>query len=208
MLRFIETIKLADGNYRLLDYHNKRMNKTIAHFFNKDCGGNIIDDFLPDARKYQQGIYKCRVVYSNNIEDIEITPYFKRKIKRLKIINLDTYRFLLPDKSFDYSFKYEDRSFINSLLKELDDVSDMLLLKHGLITDTSFSNIILFDGKKWITPQSYLLNGVKRRYLLDCGIITEEKVSVNSLKNFQKISLINAMLEPGDTEIDTKDIIY
>ncbi|MCL4321251.1 MAG: aminotransferase class IV [Deltaproteobacteria bacterium] len=207
MPRFIETIKLADGNYKLLGYHYKRMNTTVAHFFNMDCGKSLAD-FLPDAKKYPQGIYKCRVVYSNNVEDVEITPYFKRKIKRLKIVNLDTYPFLPGGKLFDYSFKYEDRSFINSLLGGLGDASDILIVKHGLITDTSFSNVILFDGKKWITPDAFLLNGVKRRYLLDSGIITEERVSANDLKYFQKISLINAMLEPGDIEIDIKDIIY
>jgi hypothetical protein len=53
-------------------------------------------DFLPEAKTYRQGIYKCRVVYSSNTFDIEITPYFKRKIKRLKIVNLDTYPFLPP----------------------------------------------------------------------------------------------------------------
>lgn len=207
MFRFIETIKLADGNYKLIDYHDKRMNATIAHFFNIDCGKSLAD-FLPDVKKYQQGIYKCRVVYSSNTEGIEITPYFKRKIKRLKIVNLDTYPFLHPGGLFDYSFKYEDRSFINSLLKGLDDTTDILIAKNGLITDTSFSNVILFDGKKWITPNAFLLNGVKRRYLLDCGIIEEGMVSVRGLKDFQKISLINAMLEPGDIEIDIKDIIY
>ena len=207
MFRFIETIKLADGNYKLIDYHDKRMNATIVHFFNIDCGKSLTD-FLPDAKTYRQGIYKCRVVYSSNTFDIEITPYFKRKIKRLKIVNLDTYQFLSPGGLFDYSFKYEDRSFINSLLKGLDDATDILIAKNGLITDTSFSNVILFDGNKWITPDAFLLNGVKRRYLLDCGIISEGTVSVKGLKDFQKISLINAMLEPGDIEIDIKDVLY
>ncbi|MHB8232187.1 MAG: aminotransferase class IV [bacterium] len=183
------------------------MNATIAHFFNVDCGKSLAD-FLPDVKEYRQGIYKCRAVYSSNIFNIEITPYFKRKIEKLKIVNLDACPFLPPGKLFDYSFKYEDRTSIDSLLKGLGDASDILIVKHGLITDTSFSNVILFDGKKWITPDAFLLNGIKRRYLLDCGIITEERVSVNDLKNFQKISLINAMLEPGDIEIDLKDIIY
>lgn len=207
MFRFIETIKLADGNYKLIDYHNKRMNETITHFFNMDYGKSLVD-ILPDVKKYQQGIYKCKVIYSSNIENIEITPYFKRKIKRLKIVNLDTYPFSSLNKLFDYSFKYKDRTCINSLLKGLDDASDILIVKHGLITDSSFSNVILFDGKKWITPTSFILNGVKRRYLVDNKMIKEKTVSINDLKDFQKISLINAMLEPGDIEIDVKDTIY
>jgi hypothetical protein len=41
MFRFIETIKLADGNYKLIDYHDKRMNATIAHFFNMIAGNRL-----------------------------------------------------------------------------------------------------------------------------------------------------------------------
>ena len=33
MLRFIGTIKLADGHYELIGGHNKRINDTINHFF-------------------------------------------------------------------------------------------------------------------------------------------------------------------------------
>ncbi len=75
----------------------------------------------------------------------------------------------------NYEFKYQDRTIINSFLTGINDVSDILIIKNGLLTDTSFSNIILFDGEKWITPDTYLLNGVKRRRLLENNEIIEKK---------------------------------
>ena len=207
MLRFIDTIKLADGHYELIGSHNKRINDTINHFFGFNPAIDL-NSSLPKPGKYKPGIYKCRLTYSDRIENIEITPYIKRIIKRLKIIDLDSPCFSSQDKPFNYEFKYQDRTFIDSCLAETDDLSDVLFVKEGLLTDTSFSNIILFDGEKWITPDTYLLNGVKRRHLLENGEIIEKKVSTYDLSRFQKISLINAMLEPEDITIDICDVVF
>ena len=207
MLRFIDTIKLAGGHYELLDGHNKRINDTISHFFGFNPAIDL-NSFLPEPCGYKSGVYKCRLTYSDHIENIEITPYIKRTIKRLKIIDLDSPVFSAEYKQFNYEFKYQDRTLINSLLTKIDGLSDVLFVKNGLLTDTSFSNIILFDGEKWITPDTYLLNGVKRRHLLKNGEIIEKKVSIDDLSRFQKISLINAMLEPEDITIDIRNVVF
>lgn len=228
MYRFIETIKLEDGNFKLIDYHNKRLNKTILHFFKKTPAIDI-EKFLPltDA-EFKKGLFKCRIVYSDKIENIEITPYAKKNIKRLKIVR----------SNIDYSFKYENRNNIDDILhnaisnfllekksfknknrsnpknvNNLEDVNknelaiDILIVKNGLITDTSYSNVILYNGKEWFTPKSFILNGVKRQYLLNTGKIKEIKITLDNLKNFEKISLINAMLEPQDIEICIENIL-
>ncbi|MHB1661778.1 MAG: aminotransferase class IV [bacterium] len=201
MPRFIDTIKLIDGNYKLIDYHNRRINNTINHFFGFNPAINL-DMLLPKQGDYKIGTYRCRLTYSNHIENIEIIPYTKRAIKKLKVVDLDIFSFSAESEPLNYEFKYEDRTGINHFLTGLDDATDILFIKNGLVTDTSFSNIILYDGERWITPDTFLLNGVKRRYLLDNCEIEESKVSINDLKCFKKISLINAMLEPQDTEIN------
>jgi hypothetical protein len=88
MLRFIDTIKLADGHYELIGGHNKRINDTINHFFGFNPAIDL-NSSLPEAGKYNPGIYKCRLTYSDRIENIEITPYIKRTIKGLKVVDLD-----------------------------------------------------------------------------------------------------------------------
>ncbi len=206
MTHFIDTIKLADGNYKLLSYHNRRINNTIRHFFGDGLGLDI-KALMPVADKYKTGIYKCRLVYSKYIENIKIIPYVKRVITRLKVVDSDN-AYLPPEcKPLHYEFKYKDRICIKFFLKGLSDATDILITRNGFITDTSFSNIILLDGKKWVTPNTYLMNGVKRRYLLDRGDIEEKKILIGDLQHFQKISLINAMLNPEDIEMDTCNII-
>ena len=207
MLRFIDTIKLADGHYELIGRHNKRINNTINHFFGFNPEIDL-NSSLPKPGKYKSGTYKCRLTYSNHIENIEITPYIKRTIKKLKIIDLNAPNFSSEYKSLNYEFKYQNRTLINSFLTGIDDLSDILIIKDGLLTDTSFSNIILFNGEKWITPDTYLLNGVKRLHLLENNRIIERKVSVEDLGRFQKISLINAMLDPEDITIDICNIVF
>ncbi len=207
MPRFIDTIKLVDGNYKLIDHHNNRINNTINHFFGFNPEINL-NSFLPKLGEYKAGTYKCRLTYSNHIENIEITPYVKKTIKKLKIIDLNAPDFSITYKSLDYKFKYEDRTLINSFLTGIDDTSDILIIKDGLLTDTSFSNIILFDGEQWVTPDTYLLNGVKRRYLLENSEIMERKVFIDDLSRFQKISLINAMLDPKDIMIDICNVVF
>ncbi|MFW0884303.1 aminotransferase class IV [Candidatus Acidulodesulfobacterium sp. H_13] len=206
MPHFIDTIKLSDGNYKLIDYHNRRVNDTIRHFFGAGFEINI-ETIIPSPDEYKIGIYKCRLVYAKCVDNIQIIPYVKRTITKLKIIDSDDIHLPSGCKPLNYEFKYKDRTCINYFLSGLDDTTDVLITRNGLITDTSFSNVILFDGQKWITPDTCLLNGIKRRYLLDKGDIEEKKISTVDLPYFQKISLINAMLEPKDIEINTSDII-
>lgn len=207
MRKFIETIKIKDGNYMLLDYHNKRLNDTVKCFFDKHGGYADLKNILPDPAEYSNGVYKCRVVYSDCIEKIDITSYVPKNIKSLRL--------LTPEKAsgnmkqcrvIHYEFKYEDRACLDLFKSSLGKDEEPLFVINGLITDTSYSNIIFFDGIKWWTPDTYLLNGVKRRYLLENAIIWEKKIQESELCCFQKASLINAMLEPGDIELEIAEI--
>ncbi len=201
MSLFIETIKIENGEYRLLGYHNRRLNETVSSFF-ETVPEIDLRTFLPAVSPtggYRSGIYKCRVIYGKKIESVDIAPYKKREIKSLKIINGD---------NIDYSFKKADRALFTDILKRLGKDEDILIVKKGFITDTSFSNVIFFDGRDWITPSSYLLNGVKRRFLLDGKKIKEAQIRANDLGGFEKISLINAMLEPGETSLDISGLFF
>jgi 4-amino-4-deoxychorismate lyase len=72
---------------------------------------------------------------------------------------------------------------------------DILIIKNGFITDTSFSNIAFFDGTQWFTPFTYLLNGTQRQHLLRQGAIVETEITPSDLKQFRYAKLINAMLD-------------
>ena len=67
------------------------------------------------------------------------------------------------------------------------------MLKNSLITNTSIANLI-FDGKKWLTPKTPLLNGTTRARLLESGFLSQEDINVTMLLNAKKLGIMNAMM--------------
>ena len=59
---------------------------------------------------------------------------------------------LIEDNKISYSYKYTTRGSLNELLTKRERYDEILIVKKGFITDTSYSNIIFFDGIKWLTP--------------------------------------------------------
>jgi 4-amino-4-deoxychorismate lyase len=95
----------------------------------------------------------------------------------------------------DYAFKYADRGALEKLLKLKSSCDEILIVRNGLITDTSFSNVLLQQGDRFFTPATFLLNGTRRQQLLREGIITEKEIPAAELQNYDYILLINAMLD-------------
>ncbi len=197
MCRLVETIKIDNGRIRDLAYHVERAEKSRRELFSAgrplDIEGALSRQHIPE-----KGMYKCRVLYREKIEEIQILPYTRRNILSLRLVEAE---------DIDYSHKYEDKSAFASLLAKKGSCDDILIEKNGFITDTSFSNIALFDGTRWVTPSTYLLRGTQREKLLREGIIHEATIRVEDLRKFEKISLINTMLELGETVIAVENII-
>jgi len=70
----------------------------------------------------------------------------------------------------------------------------MIIIKNGLVTDGSYTNVAFFDGENWWTPSSPLLKGIQREVLLSTGIIKEKTIPVDSISMYQKVKLFNAMM--------------
>ena len=64
---------------------------------------------------------------------------------------------------------------------------------NGFLTDTSYCNILLFDGTDWITPENPLYKGVQRECLLDEKIIKVGEIHERDLNNYEFFMLVNAM---------------
>jgi 4-amino-4-deoxychorismate lyase len=95
--------------------------------------------------------------------------------------------------SNDYSSKFTNRTWINDAVKSVT-TDEMIFAKDGVIKDASYTNIVLFDGYKWVTPKTPLLLGTKRASLLDAHLIIEQDILAPHLKNFKKLKFINAMM--------------
>ena len=129
-----------------LSCHQARMERTVSHFFKGQAVPNLNDILSPTADMH---FYKARVVYGKGgIEDVQYAPYTMRTIKSLKVVRDDT---------VDYSFKSTDRTFLNRLVSMKGDCDEIIIVKNGLVTDTSFTNIAVYDGDVWLTNHNLCL---------------------------------------------------
>ncbi len=201
--QFVETIKIKDGEPQHLAYHQARMERTIWHFFPhlSDAAIPSLQELITPGESEKAGIFKARVVYDakGDMEAVEYAPYTMREMHSLQVVEDDT---------IDYTYKSCDRSQLSQLAAKKGTCDEVIIIKNDLITDTSFTNLAIYDGKDWLTPKHPLLLGTKRAYLLDQGIIKEADITLDDLKKAQKTSLFNAMIEFGDREIDIQDVHF
>jgi 4-amino-4-deoxychorismate lyase len=198
MSLLIESIKLLDGQFHNLFYHEQRMNRALKML----CGvqDNFdLEEFLNQFERPQQGLYKCRVEYDDRSKEIEFVPYQPKSIKTLRVVEHDR---------ISYEFKFKDRKLINRLYELRKDCDDILIVKRGFVTDSSFSNIVFKKGKRWLTPWSALLKGTMRTKLLERNLIYQEEIRAEDISSFESFKLINAMLEFDAPEIEVSNIVF
>lgn len=184
MYRFFETVKIKNSLVCNLAYHWQRMNCTAIHF---GLDQSVIEEAIKSLRNlsFEKNCdSRCKLLYDNQGYSFEFSELETRRITSLKIVF---------DDSVCYSFKYADRKKIELLYDLREDCDDVLIVKNGQLTDTSIANILLFDGKNWITPDSPLLNGTCRQRLIDEGRIEVKRVLLSDLKSFSLIMPINAL---------------
>lgn len=184
---FIETIKVVDGKFLNLPYHMERMNATMIAFFNTTMFVELWIGDIPE--ELRTGVVKCRIIYSHASVKVEYERYQIRKISSLKLVNVH---------DLDYSFKYADRTSLNILLQRKGDCDDILIVKDGYITDTSYSNVVFESTSGMYTPSTYLLAGTKRRQLLDDGLIKQAEIRIEDIHKYDKLYIINAMVDLQD----------
>lgn len=189
MSPLFETIKVKDGQFFNLDFHNARLNE--ARKANYNCSDEIdLENVLYIPKSVNSSTHKCKVIYDKEVISIHFQPYHLRPINVLKIVH---------DNSIDYSSKWLNRNQLNKLFSKRENCDDVLIIKDGLITDTSYANIIFFDGKKWFTPKNPLLKGTKRAKLLKENKVFGQNITIDMLSNFQEAKIINAMIDMEDT---------
>jgi len=196
MCRFVESIQLKNGEFKRLKYHQERILKAMSDYFPAEKVFDLLEA-LSLTSFPTEGLYKCRLVYDSMIRKIEFIPYKRPEIKTLRLVET---------KMESVPYKKEDRSLLNAAFASRGDCDDVLLLKNGYLTDTSFANIALFDGVNWYTPRIPLIYGVNRTQLIEHGILIEKDITSCDLVNFIRVSLFNAMNEFGSIELDISSI--
>ena len=150
-------------------------------------------------KNYQDGLVKCRIVYSQEIEEISFQKYQIRSIKKIKIIQSDT---------ITYPFKFEDRKELDTLYENRMDGEEIMIVKNSMVTDAYYYNFVFQKGKEYFTPQQPLLEGVMRSSLILQKKIIKKDIFVAEIKEFDAIHLINAMTPLGKIVLKPNQIIF
>jgi 4-amino-4-deoxychorismate lyase len=188
MCLLLETVKVHHRQLQNIEAHTLRAAKSRHMIFGLEDPFDLCDYIsLPDD--LDDGIYKCRIIYGQTVQHVELLPYLPKKIQTLRLVVNDELR---------YEHKYLDRSSFDKFVQSAF-ADDVLIVQHGRITDSSFSNIVFYDGKKWVTPAQPLFRGIKRQILIEKELVHEEEVTRKDLHRFMYAALINAILDIGDT---------
>ena len=197
MCRFIETIRLQDGRPCNLDFHQRRMDESIRDFYESKPSIDL-KDFLSSCPMPSEGLFKIKLAYDTEVQSVLISPYTTKSVNSFRMV---------CDDSISYDYKFEDRNKLESLFNKRDNCDDIIIVKNDCITDASFANLAFKRDDQWFTPTTFLLNGTMRRYLLEHKIILEERITMKDLKRYEKVKLINAMLQFDSPEIDVSRIV-
>ena len=190
MSLLVETIKVENGIPLNVSFHNERMIRSLFGVFGLRNEPDL-EKFINIPSFAFKGIYKCRIEYDSKIRKVEFLPYIIRPVRSLKLIF---------DDNINYTYKYVNRDNIYRLMGMRGNCDDILIIKNGMVTDSSYANVIFRDvNDNWITPSSYLLRGTKRESLFKSGQISEANIAFRDIQKYSEVKLINAMLGIEDT---------
>jgi len=174
--KYFETIRCEDFEVFYLEYHKKRVSDTIG--LNLDLASYI----YPPTND----LYRCKIIYDNSeILDVQYHLYKKRDIKSFKIVY---------DDNIVYNKKYLNRQNLDNLFDKKQECDEIIIIKNGLVTDTTIANIAIFYENRWITPKKPLLYGTTRARLLENEQIFQKDITLHMLKDAKQIALLNAMI--------------
>lgn len=188
MFPFFETIRYSNAVAENLFFHQQRVERTFIQF-GEVCTIDITSiDLKSVAEKNgatSDGVFKCKIIYDlkGNIQ-ISFEPYQIRTIQSFTILDIG---------GNDYALKFTDRTWINDAVKSVT-TDEVIFAKDGVLKDASYANIVLFDGKDWVTPANPLLLGTKRALLLSENRIKTKEIRQDQLKEYQSLKFINAMM--------------
>ncbi|QIA08597.1 aminotransferase class IV [Draconibacterium halophilum] len=190
-MQLLETIKCKDGKLYNLEYHQARFHLARMKYF-PNAPQLTLEELIKIPEECAKGLFRCRVVYTERIQNIEFVPHEYRPVKNLKLIG---------DNTIKYQNKYTNRKQLQQLFDRRGDCDDILIVQNNCITDSFTANPIFFDGEKWWTPDTPLLPGTQRARLLAENKIAVCHITVNDLHNYQKVGLINALQDMEDMPV-------
>ncbi|OBX63768.1 hypothetical protein A9Z63_04435 [Moraxella lacunata] len=183
LIMLFETLAINNGRILNLDYHNRRF-KQGQLFLHCQTMIDDIADIICVPDEFNNKFIRCRVTYDKYSIKVEYFDYIPKSIQSFKIIECD---------SIDYAYKYDDRNLLNQLLSQKGDCDEIIIIKNGLVTDCSIGNLLFLKNNHWYTPDTPLLQGTQRAYLLEAQKIHLANIDKNNIWQYEKVMMINAL---------------
>tara|TARA_B100000902_G_scaffold396727_1_gene458537 strand:+ start:789 stop:1385 length:597 start_codon:yes stop_codon:yes gene_type:complete len=198
MYPLFESLCVQEGQLLHPRWHLKRFEKTFLNYYGKAPTFNLLES--PNIpTKFSKGKVKLKILYNEKNRKLDFQLYKKQDIQSLRLVHTEV---------LDYTHKYTKREKLEALFAQREDCDDVLIVRKGSITDSSYANVVFFDGKNWCTPQLPLLKGTCRARLLAQSIIKEIPLGVDDLKKFQGLKLINALRDMDQPMIPINKLRY
>lgn len=197
MSLLIESIKLWNGRLCHLPYHEARANASRKELLGVNVPVNWAENIvIPESCR--SGIYKCRVVFGQSIEEVTFTPYRIRKIQSLRLVFAS---------GLLYQHKYLERKELDDLWARRDGCDEILIVNDDLLSDAYYYNLVFQKGNRFYTPDEPILKGVRRETLLRRNKIIPEKIRTGDIMTMDKVHLINALTPLGQISVEPSDIL-
>lgn len=180
--RCLETICVQNRQIINLAYHQQRLDNTRRALW--DCTDQLSLAMVPIPPYITDAQHKLRIVYDQQIRDVQWTLHNPRSIKTVQLVE---------GAGLAYPYKFEDRQSLQVLFDQRDRADEIIILQHGLVTDSFYGNLAFSNGLQWYTPSDFLLPGTQRAHLIDVGILTEKRITKAQIGLYSHFRIINAL---------------
>lgn len=197
MCRFVETIRLQNHELYNIALHQLRYENTARRFFGI---GYAIEDIAKVASQFveRDGVNKIRIVYDGSgIVNVACEAYEMKCVRTLRLVECN---------DIDYTYKYADRSELDKAMNMRGNCDNVVIVRNGLLTDTSYTNIALYDGKHWLTPAHPLLKGTALMRLLNEGKLVSADIKAEDVGKFSRLAMFNAMIDFGKMVLPVENV--
>lgn len=190
--QLIESLRLQDGWYRLLDRHLARL-AASAKYFSFTFDPEKVQQLLNDHAAKVTGLHKVRLVMAADgglqisSEPLSETDCpLRLAVSDVRVDSQDPFRY----------HKTTRRELLDNARSACQRCDEVLFLnERGEVTEASYHTLVVKQGGRLLTPAlvSGLLPGVLREELLACGEISEEVLCPADLLKAEELWLLNSV---------------
>lgn len=105
---------------------------------------------------------------------------------------------MIEAEGIEYAHKFAERSNLQNLFSQKEDADDVLIIKNGFVTDTSYGSPVFWDGHQWYCSATPLLPSTQCAFYQLSNQLKSTPIRPQDLKKYTHFKVINAMRSMED----------